>query len=72
ALATITASTDVRDIVKLEQIAAGVILEMVQQGQMAGRAILMVGPPTPGKSHSHSMWGDITPTSVIYTQHLSL
>ncbi|KAI9603471.1 hypothetical protein KEM48_001483 [Puccinia striiformis f. sp. tritici PST-130] len=30
--------------------AAGVILKMVQQGRIAGRAILMAGPPSSGKT----------------------
>ena len=30
--------------------AAGVILKMVQQGRIAGRAILMAGPPGSGKT----------------------
>jgi RuvB-like protein 2 len=30
--------------------AAGVILKMVQEGRIAGRAILMAGPPSTGKT----------------------
>jgi RuvB-like protein 2 len=30
--------------------AAGIILKMVQQGKIAGRAILMSGPPSSGKT----------------------
>lgn len=30
--------------------AAGVILKMVQEGRIAGRAILMAGPPSSGKT----------------------
>lgn len=30
--------------------AAGLILKMVQEGRMAGRAILMAGPPSTGKT----------------------
>jgi RuvB-like protein 2 len=30
--------------------AAGVILRMIQQGKIAGRAILIAGPPSTGKT----------------------
>jgi RuvB-like protein 2 len=30
--------------------AAGVILKMVQEGRIAGRAVLMAGPPSSGKT----------------------
>jgi RuvB-like protein 2 len=30
--------------------AAGLILKMVQEGRIAGRAILMAGPPSSGKT----------------------
>ena len=30
--------------------AAGVILKMVQEGRIAGRAVLMAGPPSTGKT----------------------
>lgn len=30
--------------------AAGVILKMIQEGKIAGRAILMAGPPSTGKT----------------------
>lgn len=30
--------------------AAGLILKMVQEGRIAGRAVLMAGPPSTGKT----------------------
>ncbi|CAN3375694.1 hypothetical protein DIURU_001254 [Diutina rugosa] len=60
--------------------AAGVILKMVQQGKIAGRAVLMAGPPSTGKTAiamglSQSLGSDVPFTSIagseIYSNELS-
>ncbi|OAV89500.1 RuvB-like helicase 2 [Puccinia triticina 1-1 BBBD Race 1] len=57
--------------------AAGVILKMVQQGRIAGRAILMAGPPSSGKTAiamgmAQSLGSDVPFTTLSATEIFSL
>ncbi|KAF9579213.1 Mismatch repair endonuclease pms2, partial [Lunasporangiospora selenospora] len=86
---TSTATTGLRDITKMERIgqgmvgqvkarrAAGVILKMIQEGRIAGRAILMAGAPGTGKTAiamgmAQSLGADVPFTMLAASEIFSL